>query len=191
MGSDNKNNNGARSGGGKTFGIFAAGIIVGLIVGWGWFSLRTDDKIADNSGAATTTTNTNTGSTSGNTAVTAPATTNTQGASTGTSSSGSLTLTSPQDAGFAVMVSDIAVGVPTWVVVYDNVGGKPGNVLGARMFFPGDKSGTVTLLRATNAGQTYFAGEYVDNGDHSFSKQSDTLVTSITGSPLQAQFTTK
>ena len=52
--------------------------------------------------------------------------------------------------------------MPTWVVVFENLGGKPGNALGAKMVFPGDTSGTVDLLRGTTAGQSYFVGEYVE-----------------------------
>lgn len=105
-------------------------------------------------------------------------------------SSGALTIGS-QSSGSAVAISNVSVSAPTWVVIFDNSQGKAGNALGAAMFFPGQKSGTVELLRATVSGQSYLAGEYVDNGDHTFSKQSDTQVSDITSSQMLVQFSVK
>ena len=167
----------------RTAGVFAAGVIVGLIIGWGWFSLGVDGtKVADTPSDASPTTETDTTSGAGVSTGSPPAI---------VASSGALSLLSPQDAGLRAIVSQVSVAVPTWVVVYDNIGGKPGNALGAAMFFPGETAGDVQLLRGTLGNQTYFAGEYVDNGDHIFSKQSDTQVMSITGSPLLVEFRTK
>jgi len=86
-----------------------------------------------------------------------------------------LTVPASQKAGMSVAVAKATVSKPTWVVVYDSVGGKPGNALGAQLVF---KSGAVNiaLLRSTVAGKTYFVGERVDNGDHKYSKTNDASV---------------
>lgn len=191
MPSSKKPENKSSGGGARSFGIFAAGIIVGLIVGWGWFSLRGESpKVAvdtTNNSAAAAATNT---SGSSNTGASAPSGSTAAAAEPDASvaaSAGALSIGS-QPSGASVLVSGVSVSVPTWVVIFDNSNGKPGNALGAAMFFPGQKSGTVELLRATLAGQTYLAGEYVDNGDHIFSKQSDAEVKDITGSQMLVQF---
>ena len=190
--SSSKKNDSRQGSGARTAGIFIAGVIVGLIIGWGWFSLG-----RDNGAVATNDNDDTTATTQG--AVTATSGTQTGTAKTGTSAGGSGAVTaSPsgtsglgidsQSAGLSVKVSSVSVSAPTWVVIYDNVNGTPGNALGARMFFPGETSGTIELLRATISGKSYFAGEYVDDGDHKYSKQSDSQVKTVAGTPLIVQF---
>ena len=192
---NNAKKNDARQGGGaRTAGIFIAGVVVGLIIGWGWFSLGDRDTAS----VATTTGGQTTSSSSENstmpdtgtvgTSVSGTPTTATMPAATASSNGISI---SSQTAGITVAVNSISVSVPTWVVIFQNNSGKPGNALGAQMFFPGQTSGSVALLRDTIAGQSYLAGEYVDNGDHQFSKQSDTQVTTVAGTPMLVTFTAR
>jgi len=98
-------------------------------------------------------------------------------------------------AGTKVMVSNVSVTKPTWIVVYDNNNGVAGNALGAKLFAPvsqgGSTSGAITLLRATKTGQTYLIGQNVDNGDAKFSKQLDKAVTGADGKPLLMTFEPK
>ncbi len=168
--------------GAKLTSIFIAGIVVGLIIGWGWFSLGGDTgKVAttttpSTSSSSETTTGTNAGSNTGSAPV----------VSSGSSGSGITVAT--QTAGVQVAVSNISVSVPTWVVVLANVDGKPGNALGAQMFFPGQSAGTIDLLVKTVAGQSYFVGQFVDNGDHRFSRADDTQVNTVAGSPMLTSF---
>lgn len=104
---------------------------------------------------------------------------------------GSLAIPSPQDAGLAVAISKVAVSAPTWVVVYENYNGQPGNVLGAALFTASRTSGKVDLLRGTMPGQTYFVGEARDDGDHMFSMVNDIAVRDTNGNPVLVQFQTK
>lgn len=104
---------------------------------------------------------------------------------------GGLTIPSPQSAGLQVAVSNVSVSSPTWVVVYENHNGEPGNALGAALFTPERTSGAVELLRGTLPGQTYFAGEARDDGDHMFSLQNDPAVRDENGNPLWLQFQTR
>lgn len=105
-------------------------------------------------------------------------------------SDGSLSLPSPQSSGLEVSVSHIVVTVPTWVVIYENYNGQPGNALGAGLFTPERRSGVVDLLRGTLPGQTYFAGEARDDGDHMFSMVNDPAVRDAGGNPIVLQFQT-
>ena len=83
------------------------------------------------------------------------------------------------------------VSVPTWVVIYENYNGQPGNVLGAGLFVAGRTSGVVDLLRGTLPGQTYFAGESRDDGDHMYSMDNDPAVRDANGNPVWIKFETK
>ncbi|HEV8677633.1 MAG TPA: hypothetical protein VN701_02275, partial [Candidatus Paceibacterota bacterium] len=176
--------------GARTAGIFIAGVIVGLIIGWGWFSLgdRNPGDASDTGTAPSTSdtaampSSTDTGSQTAGSPATGESGSQTSTSGTAGAVTGSNTLSVlSQAAGLEVSVTSVSVSVPTWVVVFENLGGKPGNALGAKMFFPGDTSGTVDLLRGTTAGQSYFVGEYVDNGDHQFSKQKDSQVNTAAG----------
>ncbi len=78
-----------------------------------------------------------------------------------------------QTAGLSVEITNVAVDQPVWLVVYESRNGRPGNVLGAALFDSQQNSGKVELLRSTRAGETYFVGTSVDNGDRKFSLTSD------------------
>ena len=110
---------------------------------------------------------------------------------TTTMTNNSLVITSPQDAGLQVAVSNVTVSVPTWVVVYENHNGQPGNALGAALFTADRTSGVVDLLRGTLPGQTYIAGEAQDDGDHIFSMQNDPAVRDAQGNPVWVSFKTR
>lgn len=125
-------------------------------------------------------------------------TTNNGGAQTGTTSttqatfpSGSLVVASPQTAGLTVAISNVVVQVPTWVVIYENYNGQLGNVLGAALFTKDRSSGVVDLLRGTLPGQSYFAGEARDDGDHMFSMVNDPAIRDANGNPITLTFQTK
>jgi hypothetical protein len=133
-------------------------------------------------------------STGGAMTVTTTGTTTGTGTSSDTQamfSSGSLLVSSPQSAGLQVAVSHVAVQVPTWVVIYENYNGQPGNVLGAALFTSDRASGVIDLLRGTLPGQTYFAGEARDDGDHMFSMVNDPAIRDTSGNPIVLKFETK
>lgn len=93
-----------------------------------------------------------------------------------------------QPAGQSATIKGLNIAKPTWVVVYVSREGKPGNALGARLYFPRDKKGSVGLLRNTEPGQTYIVGLSVDNGDHVFSLAADHPLPDADGGPLWATF---
>jgi len=145
-------------------GIFVGGIVLGVVLAWGWSAIHSGSTVA------TKTTDKEVATTSGTSA-----TTNTD------ESNGALVVHSPQVAGQSVSIADVEVQSPTWVVVYEDNNGTPGNALGAQLFFTSG-AGVVTLLRATEVGQSYLVGTSVDNGDHRYSKASDKPTTNADGS---------
>lgn len=120
-----------------------------------------------------------------------PSTNGESAASGATVSNGTLTLPNDQAAGLEIAITNASVSVPTWVVIYENHNGQPGNALGAALFTPERQSGTVELLRGTLPGQTYFAGLSRDDGDHIFSLQRDPAVRDENGDPVMLQFQTR
>jgi hypothetical protein len=161
-------------------GIFIAGLIVGIVAGWLFTgahggSVATTQKEGELTGGAAVSTSNGTVSES-------------------TSTTG-LVVPSPQPAGLAVSVSHVDVTAPTWVVIYEDHGGVAGRALGAGLFFPpaqgGATSGTVELLRATSPGETYLAGESLDDGDRIFSTTTDKPVRDAQGNPVWVEFKTQ
>lgn len=180
---------GQNSGMGRTVGIFASGIIIGFLLGWGWTASRPADTAK--TATSTTTTKTSTSGTTGSSAVGSNIGVTSSGAITAASNA-DLTVPSPQDAGFQVAIANASVSAPTWVVVYDNVNGVPGGkALGAMVFFPTTRSGAIELLRGTLPGGKYFVGELLDDGDFVFSTQNDKPVRDAEGNPLWVSFETK
>lgn len=93
-----------------------------------------------------------------------------------------------QKAGPSVTIKELSIARPIWVVVYVSREGKPGNALGARLFFASDRQGAVGLLRNTQAGQTYFVGLSVDDGDRTFNLAKDKPLADADGGALWATF---
>lgn len=154
-------------------GTLVCGIVIGVLLAWGYSALRGDSaSVAANTTKADTT---------------ASVSNSTSDTPTIAASSDSLTVASSQKAGMNVAVSKVVVNKPTWVVVYDNVNGKPGNTMGAHLFFT-TGSGTVTLLRATTAGTTYFVGVRADNGDRKYARATDKAITNADGSEVISTF---
>lgn len=154
----------------KYAGMVVVGIIAGVVIAWAWVSWSPSGTTASNS-TATTTRQTSTTATAGNNL----------GVDTSTlpvlGSTATLSVASPQAAGNSVAISKAVVSAPTWVVIYEDNNGKPGNALGAALFFPDRQTGTVELLRATTAGKSYLAVKQVDNGDRKFSLKEDQFLT--------------
>lgn len=98
---------------------------------------------------------------------------------------------SNQPSGNSVMISELLMPQGGgWVVVHEHEGGALKNALGAKYFEEGSWSGTVSLLRNTVVGQTYFVVIYEDDGDRRFSMVNDRpFVDLTTGQVIRKQFT--
>lgn len=153
-------------------GLLVGGIILGVLLTTLWSSYGKSENMPE---AATSTAQAAAAST---TAVAVAQTTPTAPA----------LVVEDQPAGPSVAISKLNIARPTWVVVYVSREGKPGNALGARLFFAGDKQGKVGLLRNTGSGQGYFVGLSVDDGDRAFSLSKDKPIADADGGPLWATF---
>ncbi|HEY4501700.1 MAG TPA: hypothetical protein VJJ20_01360 [Candidatus Paceibacterota bacterium] len=155
--------------------LLVGGIIVGVLLATAWSTVN--PKAAPEVASVATST-------------AAPA--STSGApTTAKSSTQAPVVVEDQEAGGSVSIKSLNIARPTWVVVYVSREGKPGNALGARLYFAGDKKGTVSLLRATEPGQRYFVGLSVDNGDRVFSLSKDLPVADADGGRLWATFSAR
>ena len=92
-----------------------------------------------------------------------------------------------QSAGNSVVVKSVSLSKLGWVAVRAN-----GWILGAQRLQAGTYSNvTVSLLRATKAGNSYEVVLYYDNGDKVFNLHTDTIVTKADGTDLSAAFLAK
>ena len=90
-----------------------------------------------------------------------------------------------QLAGTEVQISSLSLSEMGWVGVRDG----DGRVLGAGRFDAGSvKDVTISLLRATVAGESYQALLYVDDGDKIFDLQKDILITGSNGGVAGTNF---
>lgn len=91
-----------------------------------------------------------------------------------------MVLVKDQGAGNSVFLSRVELGAPSWVAIQDDDTETPGTILGAQRFDAGVYQGTVSLLRPTQAGRTYRAVVWRDNGDKVFDLESDVPVAGAT-----------
>lgn len=98
--------------------------------------------------------------------------------------------------GDSVVVKSINLTADSWVAIHEDIGGKPGNILGAAWFPQGTSSGAIELQRPTVDGVTYYAMLHADkqvrgeDGHKIFDYKVDTPMTDETGSPLMIKFMT-
>lgn len=93
-----------------------------------------------------------------------------------------------QEAGKTVKVASVTLEKRGWIAVQDD---KEWTLGAQRLEAGAQKDVTVTLLRATEKGETYKVVVYVDNGNGTFDLHKDTLVTKADGSVLSAAFIAK
>jgi hypothetical protein len=76
-----------------------------------------------------------------------------------------------------------------WVAIHEYREGKPGNILGASWLPVGEHADVkVELLRAMEAGKTYYAMLHDDDGDKLFNYKNDLSLPSATGEPIMTAF---
>ena len=89
-----------------------------------------------------------------------------------------------QPAGTKVAIASMTLTRRSWVAIKD----MNGSILGAGLFPASATSGSVPLLRRTEAGKRYEVLIYVDDGDKRFDLHKDMLVTDTDGSPVSSTF---
>ena len=96
---------------------------------------------------------------------------------------------SDQAPGMRVNISFVTLAEHGWVAIHDDVGGRPGPILGAQRFDAGqNQSGAVELLRGTEEGRVYYAMLHRDDGDRQFDHTKDLPVTDGQGNVVLMRF---
>ncbi|MEK9167940.1 MAG: hypothetical protein AAB769_01270 [Patescibacteria group bacterium] len=94
-----------------------------------------------------------------------------------------------QPAGYRVVLNSVAIAKEGWVVIHEDAGGVPGNVLGAQRFDVGTyENSVVELLRNTTEGSTYYAMLHTDDGDKMFDLGKDAVMKNSQGAPIMTAF---
>jgi len=107
------------------------------------------------------------------------------------SSSGDRVDVDDQRAGAVVRLTSVTLSSSSWVAVHEDVGGSPGNILGAIRFDQGTSRGDLSLLRPTQPAQLYYVRLYRDNGDREFNLEDDLLLVSTANVPIEDTFRTQ
>ena len=106
----------------------------------------------------------------------------------GITGTGAGILIDDQNPGRLVTVSQVSLMNPAWVVIKEDLNGKPGTVIGARIFDKGKNSGIVELLRAMVIGKSYFAVVYNEDGDGKFDPKKDLVLKGTNGADVMVKF---
>lgn len=149
------------------------GVVALILVAGGWWLMQ---RTKPAGGALSGITGGNASST-GSTSLTSGSSSPTSTAGTvpvSTGAQGEQVTVDDQPAGVIVRITSMNLSRSTWVAVRDER-----SVMGAAWFAAGEKTGTVELLRGTEAGKTYSVVLYIDNGNHAFDLASDELVTGV------------
>ena len=84
---------------------------------------------------------------------------------------------SDQLAGDRVLIKEITFAISGWAVVHEDIGGFPGNALGAQRFDIGSfENGYIDLLRNTENNKLYYVILYEDKGNADFDIKEDTPI---------------
>ncbi len=92
-----------------------------------------------------------------------------------------------QPAGTIVAIA-VKIEKESWAVIHEDVGGKPGKILGAQFFPAGTHLGKIELLRGTDAGKKYYAMLHADDGDRAFDYTTDLPLKDMAGEPIMHAF---
>lgn len=97
-----------------------------------------------------------------------------------------------QLAGSRVTLERVVLKNEGWVAIHDSDNGVAGRILGAALVAAGEQETvTVDLVRATEAGKSYFAMLHASNGDREFqfrAGEADAPLTDASGNPVMASF---
>ena len=168
----------------KNWQWFGGGFVVGVVIiglVWTVIGQRSSGGVSMQNSAGLTVA-TSTAPTTTETANSSPTTGDTE--STPITATGETLTASDQYAGMTVKVADVTITKPTWVAIKDT----NSRVLGARRVDVSTDGTTVSLLRATVAGEVYQAIMYIDDGDKAFDLHKDMLVVGSENAPVSSTF---
>lgn len=154
--------------------VFVAGFITGGLLVWGWLSPEPDAQGALSESPSSDD-------------ISKP---NILTSSSEEEDAGMLSVPD-QPAGLNVVVSRANTTISSWVVIYEDNAGQPGNALGAGRFSSEKRAGVVELLRGTLPQSTYYAVLHRDDGDRIFSLERDFPLRDEEGNPIMTKFMTQ
>lgn len=94
-----------------------------------------------------------------------------------------------QAPGLRVDLAMVTIARDGWVVIHEEMDGKPGRILGARRVGAGaGLSVSVELLRPTEEGRVYFAMLHADDGDRAFDHTRDLPLQDAGGNVILMRF---
>ncbi len=89
------------------------------------------------------------------------------------------------------IIDKVITDAPSWVVVHEDLGGKPGRILGAS-FVPAGETLNLTVEFINNAtakeGQTYYAMIHTEDEVAGFDFKTDLPVTDASGNPIMKSY---
>ena len=104
-------------------------------------------------------------------------------------SNGNTVAIDDQSPGTRVTVDSVTLARDGWIVVHEDRGGAPGNILGARRLNTGtEQNFEVELLRPTTEGGVYYAMIHEDDGDRVFDHTRDMPLRNAEGDILFKRF---
>ncbi|MDE2213197.1 MAG: hypothetical protein KGJ34_01540 [Patescibacteria group bacterium] len=172
---------------GRAVFIFLAGLIIGGLLTWSWFDLRSPSTPAS-AGTSSSSITSNLSASSSSTSVPPQGTSTSSGTPAGIVTSDSFTVPSPQAAGTLVTISDLSANDTVWAVVYEDNNGVPGRALGAARLTTAQTNGTIELLRATLPNLNYFVGLTADTPEHTFQIQTNAPILNQSGQRILVEF---
>lgn len=110
-------------------------------------------------------------------------------ASAVTLSGGNAIAVSDQLPGVRVEIPLVTLAADGWVVIHEDLDGKPGRILGAQRFNAGqNQTGAVDLLRGIEGGRVYYAMLHADDGDRAFDHTRDLPLRDPQGNVIVMRF---
>lgn len=174
----------------STMNWIIGGVVVVVVIALGWWIFAGRSGAT---GANATSTSETSGENEGIAAGNEPAEQEEGSTTTGTGTkpvttetNGESVTVQDQAAGTSVEVAAMQLSAPSWIAVRDDK-----SILGAGWFGTGVTSGTVPLIRATEAGKQYTVQMYKDNGDKTFDFKADMLITNASGAAIGGTFLAK
>jgi hypothetical protein len=102
-----------------------------------------------------------------------------------------LVLVSDYTAGKTATVASVLLENPGYVMIHEDVSGKPGAIIGTSALLPAKESldVVVNLKRASKEGEVLYAMLHTDDGDGKFNETGDTPLTDSSGNTVMTSFT--
>jgi len=97
---------------------------------------------------------------------------------------------SAQNAGTRVGLDAVVLAKPGFVVIRQDVAGKPGKVIGTSAFLQAGEMHGVTVMAVTKAGMSYWAELRADDGDGKFAEAKDAAVVDERNGAVSVKFST-